>query len=164
MTTTLVVLGVGGVGALAGHFLRLPFGALLGALVGVGALELGTGIQLTLHPSWQLAAQILIGAAIGVQLRPEAFRSFRRIIGPGLVAVVLTVLTGVVLGGALFLLADIDPRTAFFGMMPGGVGEMTAAAAALGGEASLVVMMHLVRLLIVISALPIFLRYAGRKD
>lgn len=163
MTATILALGLGGAGALTGHFLRLPFGALLGALVSVGAFELGTGMELGLHPSWQLVAQVLIGATIGAQLRPEALRAFRRIIGPGLAAVLLTVLAGVGLGWLLVVLTDVDPRTALFGLMPGGVGEMTAAAAALGGEASLVALMHLARLLVVIAVLPVLLRYLTDK-
>ncbi len=163
MPAVLLVLGVGVAGALTGHFLRLPFGTLLGAFVAVAAFELGTGLEVQLDSSWQLVAQVLIGAAIGAKLRPRALRAFRRIVVPGLVAVLLTVLTGVGLGWLLVVVTDVDPRTALFGLMPGGVGEMTAASAALGGEASLVALMHLARLLVVLAVLPLFLRRAERK-
>lgn len=162
VTDTLLLLAVGGAGAVGGHCLRLPFGALLGALVAVGGLELATGAAATLHGPWQLVAQVLIGSALGSQLRPEALRTFRRTLLPSSLTVAVTVAVGFGLGWLVFAASKLDPSTALFGMMPGGVGQMTAAAAAAGGVGSLVTMMGLVRLVAVIGALSFLLRRTSR--
>lgn len=158
-----VLLGVGVAGAWAGVRLRLPFGALLGALLAVAGLQMVTGDAFALHGNWQLAAQILIGTAVGSQIGRGLLGDLRATVAPTAVAVAGIVGTGLVLGLALSWLGALDRRDALFGLLPGGVGEMTAAATALGGDGPLVAAIHLVRLLAVLSLLPVFARLLLRR-
>jgi uncharacterized membrane protein AbrB (regulator of aidB expression) len=53
---------------------------------------------------------------------------------------------------------------AVFGMVPGGVGEMVAAVASMGGDSALVAGIHLVRLLVVVSVMGQLARWFQRRD
>ncbi|OEV30742.1 hypothetical protein AN219_09050, partial [Streptomyces nanshensis] len=57
----------------------------------------------------------------------------------------------------------LGPAPALLGSIPGGVGEMVSAAAGLGADSGLVAGMHLIRLVVVLSALPLLLRWARRR-
>jgi uncharacterized membrane protein AbrB (regulator of aidB expression) len=78
--------------------------------------------------------------------------------------VVLIVAVGAGIGAALTLGGALGPTPALLGSIPGGVGEMVAAAAGLGGDSGLVAGMHLIRLVVVLSALPLLLRWARRLE
>lgn len=158
-----VLLAVGVAGAWAGVRLRLPFGALLGALVAVAVLQIATGDAFALHGNWQLAAQVLIGTAVGSQVGRGLLGDLRAALAPTAVAVAGIVGTGLLLGLALGWLGVLDRRDALFGLLPGGVGEMTAAVTALGGDGPLVAGIHLIRLLVVLSLLPVFARLLLRR-
>jgi uncharacterized membrane protein AbrB (regulator of aidB expression) len=64
---------------------------------------------------------------------------------------------------AIALLGVTDPATSLFGMAPGGVAEMSAAAISLGAAGPIVVMMHTVRILAVSALLPFLLRPLSRR-
>ena len=152
MHTVLVFLAATA-GAAVGRLIRLPFWALTGALVGAGAYHLVVAEPTRVHPGWGLGAQILVGTAVGSRVGRTVLRDFRAVLVPGTVAVVAIVGTGLGLGAAFTRLDDLDPVTAVFGMVPGGVAEMIAAANSLGGDGAIVAAMHLVRVLVVLSLL-----------
>jgi uncharacterized membrane protein AbrB (regulator of aidB expression) len=82
---------------------------------------------------------------------------------PGMLAVSAMLLAGLGVGLTIALLGFTDPATALFGMAPGGVAEMSAAAIALGAAGPIVVMMHTVRILAVTALLPFLLRPLSRR-
>jgi len=159
----LLILGVGAAGALVGIATRVPSGGMLGALAAVAVLQLLSGGLLRLDPAWSTGTQILIGAVLGSSLDRRAIRAFRAVLLPGVLAVSTMLLAGLGVGLAIAFLGFIDPATALFGMAPGGVAEMSAAAIALGAAGPIVVMMHTVRILAVTALLPFLLRPLSRR-
>ena len=81
-----------------------------------------------------------------------------------MVAVVATVAAGIGLGLALWSTTGLGLMEAVFGMVPGGVGEMVAAVASLGGDSALVAGIHLVRLLVVVSVIGWLVRWFQRRE
>jgi uncharacterized protein len=162
-TETLLILGVGAAGAALGLATRLPSGAMLGALAAVAIFQLINQGTLELDPAWSTGAQILIGAVLGSSLDRRAIGVFRKILLPGALAVSVMLLAGLLVGLAIALVGVTDPATALFGMAPGGVAEMSAAAIALGAAGPIVVMMHTVRILAVTALLPFLLRPLSRR-
>jgi membrane AbrB-like protein len=160
---TFLILGVGAAGAALGLVTRLPSGAMLGALAAVAVFQLINQGALSLDPGWSTGAQILIGAVLGSSLDRRSIGVFRKILLPGVLAVSVMLLAGLTVGLAITLLGVTDPATALFGMAPGGVAEMSAAAISLGAAGPIVVMMHTVRILAVTALLPFLLRPLSRR-
>jgi membrane AbrB-like protein len=152
------------VGAALGRLARLPMWPLTGALIGAGAVHLAVGGGVAL-PAWLIfVAQVLVGSTLGARLGPTALREFRDVMAPGMVAVLATVLAGIALGLALWSTNGLGLVEAVFGMVPGGVGEMVAAVASMGGDSALVAGIHLVRLLVVVSVMGQLARWFQRRD
>ncbi|MGH3308366.1 MAG: AbrB family transcriptional regulator [Nocardioides sp.] len=152
------------VGAALGRLARLPMWPLTGALIGAGAVHLAIGGGAKL-PIWLVfVAQVLVGSTLGARLGPTALREFRDVFAPGMVSVLATVAVGIGLGLALWSTNGLGLVESVFGMVPGGVGEMVAAVASLGGDSALVAGMHLVRLLVVVSVIGWLVRWFQRRD
>jgi uncharacterized protein len=160
----LALLAGGAAGAVAGRLLRLPMWPLTGALIGAGAVHLAIGGGRTIPSGLVFVAQVLVGCSLGARLGPTALREFRTVMAPGAVAVVATVVVGIGLGLALWTINGMGLVESVFGMVPGGVGEMVAAVASLGGDSALVAGMHLVRLLVVVSVMGWLARWFQRRD
>lgn len=155
----LLLLG-GGLGAAAGRLVRLPMWPLTGALIGGAVVHIAAGGQLSVPTWWSTSAQVLVGAAVGATIVPGIGRQFRAVLLPGLVAVTSIIGVGVVCGLLIATTGRVDSVVAVFGMVPGGVGEMVAAATALNADSAVVAGMHVVRLLAVLSVLPVLVRVA----
>jgi uncharacterized protein len=152
------------VGAALGRLARLPLWPLTGALIGAGAVHLAIGGGAKL-PIWLVfVAQVLVGSTLGARLGPTALREFRDVMAPGIVAVLVTVAAGIGLGLALWSSNGLGLVESVFGMVPGGVGEMVAAVASMGGDSALVAGIHLVRLLVVVSVMGWLARWFKRRD
>jgi membrane AbrB-like protein len=115
-------------------------------------------------PAWAVfAAQVLVGSTVGARIGPTVLKEFRLIVVPGVVAVVATVVAGMGLGLAVWWIMSIGLVEAVFGMVPGGVGEMVAAVASLGGDSALVAGMHIIRLLVVVTVMGALVGWFRRR-
>jgi membrane AbrB-like protein len=158
-----LLLGLACAGAALGRLLRLPMWPVTGSVLGASAAPL-LGLGGAAPPGWWSATgQILVGSGVGSMVGRDFFASLRRTRGK-LLVVVLPII-GVGAGaGVLFAATGLLPSTpALLGSVPGGVGEMVAAAAGLGGDSGLVAGMHLIRLVVVLLTLPWLLRRFRRR-
>jgi uncharacterized protein len=159
----LAVLAGGSAGAALGRLLRLPMWPLTGALAGAATVHLAVGGGNVL-PTWCVfLAQVLVGSTVGARLGPGVLGSFRAVMVPGVIAVLVTMVVGVGLGLALWSANGIGLVEAVFGMVPGGVGEMVAAVASLNGDSALVAGMHLVRIFVVVTLMGLLVRWHRRR-
>lgn len=156
MSASLLAVVAGGlVGAFLASRLRLPFWPLTGAIVGAALAHLMVGDDVSFPRWWSITAQVLVGAAVGSAVTPGILRDFRMILAPGTLAVVSIIGAGIGFGLVIAELGLADRVTAVFGMVPGGVGEMVAAATVSHADPALVAGMHVVRLLVVLFSLPL---------
>lgn len=161
--TLLGLLAAGAAGAALARLLRLPMWPMTGAIAGSAVFHIAAGGHTVLPRWWTLAAQIAVGIAVGSRLGPTVLRDFRAVLLPGMLAVVAIIAAGVGLGLALHAIGPVGLAESVFGMVPGGVGEMVAAVDTMGGDSALVAAMHLARLLIVLSVLPMLGRWLQRR-
>ena len=152
----------GGIGAGAARLLRLPMWPITGSIAGSAGMQAvlsGT----TALPSWcGVAGQILVGVSLGSAIDLAVLRQFRAMLAAGIIAVATLVATGLV-GGAVIAATGLLRRTeAVLGTIPGGLGEMVAAATALGVDSAVVAGMHVARLLVVLLTIPLLVRWAAR--
>lgn len=149
----------GAIGAAAGRVLRLPMWPLTGAILGSAAFHLTIGGGGDLPWWWTFAAQVAVGSAVGSRLGPTVLQDFRAILLPGVTAVLVIIPAGIGLGLAIWSTGRAGLVESVFGMVPGGVGEMVAAVTSLRGDSALVAGMHLVRLLVALTALHFAVRW-----
>jgi hypothetical protein len=154
------ILAAGTAAAAIFRRLRLPMWPITGGLVGATVAHLLIGGVTVMPGFFSPVAQVLVGAAIGASIGPSIFREFGTFLTPGLIAVVLVVGGGVALGFGLHVLGLLPLAEAVLGMVPGGVGEMVAAAISLDVDSAVVAGIHLVRLLVVMWTLPLLVRFA----
>jgi membrane AbrB-like protein len=143
----LAVLMLGGAAlAVAGARAGLPNAAMLAPCLLAMVLS-GGGVMPSSVPRWLVdAAQVAMGASLGLRLTPRALAGGpRRQAVAGLATgVAIAVLLGA-MGLALGWAAGLPPVAAMLGMAPGGMPEMAVTAAALDLAVPLVLGFHLVR-------------------
>lgn len=160
-----LLLAGGVLGAGAGRLLRLPMWPMTGAILGAAVvhnLAGGAGGATNVPAGWSILAQVLVGAAVGATITPGVVAQFRAVLLPGLLAVVSMIGVGIVCGLGIAATGQVDSVAAVFGMVPGGVGEMVAAATALNGDSALVAGMHVTRLVLVLGTLPLVIGWTVR--
>lgn len=131
---------------------------LTGAIIGGLVPTLLWPQPIDIPGSWRIAAQILVGAAVGAGIKPGVLREFWDVVVPGALAVISIIGIGLAGGVVIGSTGHLDHVSAVLGMVPGGVGEMVAAATALHAEVPVVASMHVVRLVVSLAALPFLIR------
>lgn len=145
------------------HLLRVPAGGLLGAMLAVGLLNVvGTEAlaAATLPPPLRFASFVALGWFVGQGFTRETVATLRRSLLPILVVVVALLVFGAALGWVLIRLGVLDPATAYLATSPGALSQMSAVAATVGADATLVVTVHTVRVIVLIIAAPLIGRLA----
>ncbi len=145
------------VGAYVFERLRIPAGALIGAMVAAAVLNL-SAFELPPLPEWvRFASFAAIGWLLGAQFTHETLTNLRSSLGPIALVVVTLVTTGVVLAIVLQRLG-IDAATAYLAATPAGISQMAAMSVDVGADAALVVSTHLVRVITVVTITPFIVR------
>jgi membrane AbrB-like protein len=150
--------------ALAGAWvferLRVPSGALLGAMLVVAALNLTRWFPVAELPDpARFLAFVALGWSIGAAFTPETLSVLRMAAGPVLGVVVLLIVTGAALAVALVRFGDLDPATAFLAASPGALSQMIAVSAETGADSPLVATVHIVRVFAVLLVSPFVVRF-----
>ena len=155
-----VSLGAALAGGLIFHALNTPVPWLLGSLVFVAGINLA-GFRSGCPGGTRQVGQIVIGTAIGLRFGPEVAGVVLGQLHWMAIAAVVAVLLGGV--GALIQMriARLDPATAFFGSVPGGMVEMIALADRFKAEPVATALSQTVRVGIVVATVPAGLAWLG---
>ena len=153
-------LGAAAAGGLLFQALQTPIPWLLGPLVFVAGINLA-GFRIGCPNGTRQAGQIVIGTAIGLRFTPEvAAVVLGQVHWMAIAAVVAVMLGGV---GALIQIriARLDPATAFFGSVPGGMVEMITLGDRFKAEPVATALSQTVRVGIVVVTVPVGLTWLG---
>jgi membrane AbrB-like protein len=134
--------------------LGVPGGALVGAMVGVAALNLAGRHATTLPGGPQFVAFALLGWAIGQGVTRDTVGVLWRAGLPLLGVVAALVVFGGLVALAVTRLGFMDGTTAFLASCPGALSQMGALATSLGANAPLVAAAHTVRVIVVVLVSP----------
>ena len=152
---------VGTAGAVLGHRTKMPGGILIGAMLTTALWSLAAPDSQPLPDGFRSVGLVLLGIHIGSLLDRRVLARIRRVlpVAAGTILVLIAVSAG--LGWALYSWSGegISAVTVVLGIMPGGASGLGAIAYDLGAEAPLVTSMHTVRMIIVLGALPLVLRW-----
>jgi uncharacterized protein len=156
-----ILLVSGAVGAALAGLLKLPMWPITGAILGSAAASLLVPMAVEMPTALSFFAQVLVGTAVGASVLPGFLKQLGALLVPAIVVVLSLVALAISAGALLSVLGLVRADEAVLGMIPGGVGEMVAASAALGADSALVAGIHLIRLLLLVWTLPLLVRWAA---
>lgn len=149
-------------GGLIGLGLKIPAGALIGAMVAVAVAKVTGVTSGELGTPYLIMAQIVLGAIIGSEFDGETLRVLKTAWASGLIIVTSLSLGSLAIGWVVAKITGLDLPTALFSSMPGGMSQITAAAEGMGADARLVATFHLVRLVVITAVVPFIAKWLTR--
>lgn len=141
--------------------LGTPIPWLLGPLFAVAAANL-SGVRVACPPGGRQLGQVLIGTAIGLRFSPEVAAAVLGQIHWMAAAALASVALGGVGAWIQVRMAGLDPPTAFFGSVPGGMAEMLGLGDRFGAEPVALALAQTIRVGIVVVTVPVGLAFFGQ--
>ncbi|WP_456272573.1 AbrB family transcriptional regulator [Bacillus sp. AK031] len=142
---------------------RLPTPTLLGPILGIGILS-ASGIGIAAMPDAAIVlAQIFLGIYFSKMMKFQNSGSLSKFIMLTIVTSVLLVAFTFGLGAILMASHHISFITSFLSMAPGGMAEMALVGQALHADLSIITGYHLFRILFILFAVPVILKWLFRQ-
>ncbi len=153
---------IGAIGGLILYRLKVPAGAMIGAMLSVMALGILSGAAY--YPDQvRTYVQIASGILIGSRINRKDIGELKQVIVPSLLLLVGMFILNLSFAYLFARFGNLDINTALFAGAPGGMSDMALIAEDLGANTAQVAMMQLVRILFVISLFPLLFKWlAGR--
>ena len=101
-------------------------------------------------------ARTILGVAIGASITPEIVDRIPQLLGSVALIPIYVALIGIV-GVPFFRRLGYDPVTSWYAAMPGGLPDMVAFGKEAGGDARALALIHVTRMLIIVTLAPIIL-------
>lgn len=150
------IVALAGAGLL--HRLGVPAGALLGAMLGVAAMNLAGREAAALPGGLQFLAFAALGWSVGVGVTRETIATVQSSLLPLTVVVASLLVFGCAVAFLVAAAGWTDGTTAYLATSPGALSQMSALADALNANAPLVAAVHTIRVFAVIVLSPIVAR------
>jgi membrane AbrB-like protein len=133
--------------------MKVPAGYMVGAFVGVAALNCVAAVAWVPHDT-RAVVQIIAGAFVGCSMERSDLVRLRMIVGP--VTVMLSACMALMLaaGFCIYLASPLDLVTSLMGAVPGGINDTPVVAADMGADAPAVTVLQLVRQVLGVAILP----------
>ena len=161
MDKVLYTILIAGAGGYIGIKLKIPAGALVGAMIFVAIYNIYTG-QGDIPKNFKLVAQVVVGGMIGLNFTMDTVHGLKKLIVPALILVVGLTLFSIFLGFIISKITGLDLVTALFSSSPGGLTDMVLISEAYGAEIHKVALLHLIRLITVITVLPLAINFFSK--
>lgn len=158
----LLTIAVATVGGLVLQKLKFPAGAMVGAMVAVGALNIFTGGAL-MPASVKVFTRTIAGLFVGLSMNMDMVRNMKRLFKPLLLLVGVVFCLCLGAGVTLSHVTDLDAVTSLFCVAPGGLTDMTLMTLDMGGDAAIVTVLQVMRLLSVYFISMPLARFLGRR-
>lgn len=142
-------------------WLNTPLPWMIGPLAGMAIVQFG-GASLEAPPWGREAGQLAIGIALGLYFTPTVAREMLAHAPTLLAAAAGVFLIGVTAAFFLERAARVDPATAFFSSAIGGAAEMANLAERNGALVDRVAVAHSLRLLVVVTSVPVAMTLLGQ--
>jgi len=150
-----ILLGCALLGPALGRLLRIPAPFLVGPMIASAAVHLAGWTAARPPPGLLSAAQVVVGAAVGVRFCGVRLASLRRIAALAVATTGLQLALAAAAAEALRRLTGAGFPLLLLAMAPGGITEMTLTALALGLDPSFVATHHTMRIAAVVSLTPL---------
>lgn len=151
---TIIVAIFGGV---IGIKFKIPVGSLIGSMIAVAIYNIVTS-KATIPKSFYMGAQIIVGGMIGLNFTFETVYGLKKLLLPSIVLVIGLTVFSLILGYIIYKVTGIDLITSLFSSAPGGLTEMVIISDSYGAYTPTVALLHLIRLVFVVTFIPIAIR------
>lgn len=159
----LAALAVSAAGAGVGMLVGLPLPLLLGPIF-AGLLAGLFGVPLAGLPFVGTAARTVLGVAAGTAITPDLVQRLDTM-AASVALVPLYIVSAAAIGFPYFRrLCGFDPVTAYFSAMPGGLQDMLAFGQDAGADPRALSLVHVTRVLVIVSAVPALLTLVRGYD
>ena len=162
MTTSpglLIYLGLGLVGGALGAKLKIPAGALIGAMLIIILFKMTMKMHWEIPKGFSFALQVFLGIMVGATFQPELLNVMKRIALPVFISCVVLVGAGALMAIIFNRIGFVDFGTAYLGTSPGAMSALIAMALDSGAQPMLVVCFHFVRVVFVILTAPFIFKW-----
>ena len=154
-----IFLGIGTIGGLLGMKLKIPAGALVGALLAVMCFKLVSRVDWTVPKGFTFVLQVFLGVMVGASFQPEMLKLMGRVLFPVITSTLFLVGTGLVLSIVFTRLGLLDIGTAYLGTSPGAMSALIVLALDSNANATLVTCFHFFRVVFIILTTPFMFRF-----
>lgn len=141
-----------GVGA-AAFLLHVPLAWVLGPLLAAAILSV-TGFDFIMISPLRRAGQVIVGASIGLNVTAEVAAGLLYWLVPIIITGLVAVFVAATLSVGFSRLANVDLKTGFFAMMPGGLAEMGNIGASVGARPEPIAIAQALRVALVVFLIP----------
>ncbi|NJL82934.1 MAG: hypothetical protein HC890_08190 [Chloroflexaceae bacterium] len=150
---------IGLAGAAIGYGLKIPAGALVGSMLAVGIFNATERVPIpNFSPQIRLIFQLGLGILLGSKLSPDILVLFKDLWRPALLCAAIAIVSGVASALIISRFTGIEELTAFLSTAPGGMSDMSLIALDMGAKISVVMTIHLVRLISVVAIVPLLVK------
>jgi membrane AbrB-like protein len=150
----LVTFGIALAGGLIAIRLKVPAGAMIGAMVAVGLFNVLADSAVFPNEA-KLLTQTISGLFIGCKINKSELRSLKKTLRPALLNVVLILLFCLGMGVVLYQVTDYSLATCTFSTAPGSLVDMAIISIDMGADPSVVSVLQLVRLVSILGLFPL---------
>ena len=162
MTTSpglLIYLGLGLVGGALGAKLKIPAGALIGAMLTIILFKMTMKMHWEIPKGFSFALQVFLGIMVGATFQPDLLNVMKKIALPVFISCVVLVGAGALMAIIFNRIGLVDFGTAYLGTSPGAMSALIAMALDSGAQPMLVVCFHFVRVVFVILTAPFIFKW-----
>ena len=155
----LAYLGLGLVGGALGAKLKIPAGALIGAMLTIILFKMTMKMHWEIPKGFTFGLQVFLGIAVGASFQPEFLDIMKKIAVPVIISCVVLVGTGILMAVIFSRLGLLDIATAYLGTSPGAMSVLIGMAVDSGAQPMLVICFHFIRVVFVILTAPLILKW-----
>ena len=155
----LTYIGLALAGGILGAKLKIPAGALIGAMVAIIVFKMTTKMHWEIPKGFSFTLQIFVGLMVGATFQPEMIQFMKKIALPVIISCVVLVGTGVIMAIIFTRLGLLDMGTAYIGTSPGAMSALIVLALDSGAQPMLVVCFHFVRVVFVLLTAPLIFKW-----
>lgn len=153
-----VYLVIGIVGGFIGEKLKIPAGAMVGAMMAVIIFKLFTHVNWPIPRGFGFVLQVLLGVMVAATFRPEMMASFSKIAFPVIITTMSLVGLGVVLSLLFSHFGLLDFSTAYLGTSPGAMSALLVIALDSDASLTIVTCFHFFRVVFIILTAPLIFK------
>lgn len=159
-----LTLVIGSVFGLAAAKMKIPGGLMVGAIVGIAALNILFGTTY-MPKETKLFVQIIAGAFIGCSIEKSDVKRLPKIIKPAIIMLCGLLILNITAGFLIYAVSPLDLVTSLMSVVPGGISDTPIIAADMGADAPKVAIMQTVRQILGIGVFPaLILSYDNKKN
>jgi membrane AbrB-like protein len=141
-------------GAGIGQGLRVPAGALLGAMLAAGTLALRLDKKYSYDTRLRILAQVGLGLVMGRRMTPEIVSSIGAMLFPTLIVTLVMLVGCTLLALLLYKTSRWDLTTCLLCSAPAGLSQISVFAEELGADSFTATIFHTARILGIVSLYP----------